>query len=385
MNDNADLERRTIHIDDSTEIDGKLLSLYSTQVSQGYIQHDIAQVEILDHLQKLLEYLFRVCSQSNQSFFKKLLSSNPDKIKSYYLYGDVGRGKSMLMELFFEACPIAQKRRVHFHAFMQEVHGFIHQWRQNNRGDPIQPLAKKLRQDTLLLCFDEFQVNDITDAMILARLFGALFDLGIIMVATSNRHPDDLYKGGLQRDRFLPFIALLKENANISKLQAKEDYRLAHLRSLSTTYYSPLDENADNFLRQSFNELTNHAPMVPGSIHVQGRQVTLSTIHGDIAMTTFNELCGNPLGPADYLEIACDFSTLLIADIPHLSPENRDEAKRFVTLIDALYEHKVKLICTAEVNPNELYPTGESAFEFERTVSRLMEMQSESYWRIGHF
>ena len=290
----------------------------------------------------------------------------------------------MLMDLFFENCPIKQKRRVHFHAFMLEVHAFNHQWRQNNEGDPIRALAEKVRKDFILLCFDEFHVTDITDAMILGRLFGEFFSLGVVIVATSNRHPDDLYNGGLQRDLFLPFIELLKNNAKVLELAATQDYRLAHLHALTTTYFHPLGEAADQFLQQSYNEFTNRAPIKPGTLYVLGRKLTLSAVHGDVAMTHFEELCEKPLGSADYLEIAREFSTLLVARIPRLCLDKRNEAKRFVTLIDALYEHKVKLICTAEVPANQLYTGGEGAFEFERTVSRLMEMQSENYMRSGH-
>lgn len=362
----------------------KLSGLYQDQVSKKHLWHDKAQVAALSHLQKLMEEVLRYADFERKSAFQKLLSSTHKRCKSIYIYGGVGRGKSMLMDLFFEACPIEQKRRVHFHAFMLEVHEFTHQWKQGNDDDPITALAAHIRDKFLVLCFDEFQVTDITDAMILGRLFSELFALGIVTVSTSNRHPDDLYQGGLQRDRFLPFIELLKQKATVLELAASQDYRLAHLHALATTYYFPIDSKAEAFLHQSYNELTNYASMESGTLRVMGREITLSAVHGDVALTNFKELCERPLGSADYLEIACEFSTLLIADIPCLSREKRNEAKRFVTLIDALYEHKVKLICTAEVSPQHLYPEGQGAFEFERTVSRIMEMQSESYLSSRH-
>jgi len=268
--------------------------------------------------------------------------------------------------------------------FMLEVHAFIHSWRQQNNTDAISALAKKIRTSVLLLCFDEFHVTDIADAMILERLFRNLFDLGIVVVFTSNRHPDDLYMGGLQREQFLIFTRLLQRESKVIELVAKEDYRLMHLHALEATYYFPLDAHASEFVLQSYNEFTNFATMQTGVLQVMGRTIVLSAVYGDIALTSFNELCVQPLGSADYIEIAREFSTLIIAEIPKLTPEKRNEAKRFMTLIDALYEHKVKLICTAEVPAQELYTEGDGAFEFRRTASRLIEMQSESYFQSKH-
>jgi cell division protein ZapE len=220
--------------------------------------------------------------------------------------------------------------------------------------------------------------------MILGRLFSKLFASGVTVVITSNRHPDDLYLGGLQREQFLIFTKLLQRESQIIELVAKEDYRLMHLHALEATYYFPLDAHANEFILQSYNEFTNFAAMQPGVIQVLGRKVTLSAVHGDIALTSFDELCVQPLGSADYLEIAREFGTLIMAEIPKLTSEKRNEAKRFMTLIDALYEHKVKLICTAEVPAQELYTEGDGSFEFRRTVSRLIEMQSESYLQSKH-
>ncbi|MDO9269462.1 MAG: cell division protein ZapE [Methylobacter sp.] len=363
---------------------GLLEKQYNDLVAQGHIQHEPAQITALHYLQTLLDNLLTNVEYNQKSPLHKLFLPKPANFQSLYIFGNVGRGKSMLMDLFFDACPISQKRRVHFHAFMLEVHAFIHQWRKQNNTDAISALAKHIRESELLLCFDEFHVSDIADAMILMRLFTRLFDLGIVVVITSNCHPNALYHNGLQRELFLPFIGLLQQKADVIDLVAKQDYRLSHLHALKTTYYYPLDEQAAKFIRQSYNELTNFAPLKPGILEVLGRKVMLSAVHGNVTLTSFDELCMQALGPADYLEIGNRFDIVVLAGIPKLTIEKCNEAKRFVTLIDALYEHKVKLICTAEVPAQELYTDGEGSFEFERTVSRLIDMQSESYLHIEH-
>jgi len=363
---------------------GLLEKQYNGLVAQGHIQHESMQITALHHLQTLLDNLLATVEYEQKSTLLKFILPRPANFQSLYIFGNVGRGKSMLMDLFFEACPIRQKRRVHFHAFMLEVHAFIHQWRRKNNTDAISALAKHIRESELLLCFDEFHVSDIADAMILVRLFRRLFELDIVVVITSNCHPNELYHDGLQRELFLPFVGLLQEKAKVIELVANRDYRLSHLHALKNTYYYPLDEQAANFIRQSYNELTNFAPLKPGVVEVLGRKVALSAVHGNVALTSFDELCMHALGPADYLEIGNRFDIVILADIPKLTIEKCNEAKRFVTLIDALYEHKVKLICTAEVSAQELYTSGEGSFEFERTVSRLIDMQSESYLHIEH-
>ncbi len=363
---------------------GQLGAVYCELVEQNHINFDSAQIPALKQLQQLLHRVETGTTVEKPSFFKKLFSPPPSKTKGLYIFGEVGRGKSMLMDLFYDHCSLSDKRRVHFHAFMLEVHAFMHQWREGNEGDPIKPLSRHIRESASLLCFDEFHVTDIADAMILGRLFSELFNSGLIMVATSNRHPDDLYKNGLQRQRFVPFIELLKQDAHIVELTAAQDYRLLHMRALSTMYFTPLGQEASEFAENSFAELTQFAKPLPGILKVNGRHIELPSVHGDIVMAGFSDLCEKALGAADYLELAYDYSALILYDIPKLNADKLNEAKRFVTLIDALYEHKVKLICTAEVSPEQLYTEGKGSFEFERTVSRLIEMQSERYWYVPH-
>jgi cell division protein ZapE len=365
---------------------GLLEKKYKEQVLKNHIQYDEAQFLALQSLQKLLDILLSTIEYERKSIVHKLLSAPPPAHRSLYIFGDVGCGKSMLMNLFYEVCPIARKRRVHFNTFMLEVHAFIHQCRQRSTPttDALSVLAKKIRDSVLLLCFDEFHVTDIADAMILGRLFGKLFESGIIIVITSNRHPNDLYQGGLQREQFLFFIKVLHKASDILELTAKKDYRLNCLSTADITYYFPLDVHAQQFARQHYDKLTHFAVLQPGTLQILGRRILLTAVHKETAFSSFEELCAQPLGPADYLEIANRFSTLIMTDIPRLSAEKRNEAKRFVTLIDALYEHKVKLICTAEAPAQALYIQGHGAFEFRRTVSRLIEMQSESYLQSEH-
>ncbi|NOQ37155.1 MAG: cell division protein ZapE [Methylococcaceae bacterium] len=364
----------------STANDNVLEKRYQELVVKRHIESDSAQVEVLGHLQQLLSHISDQVSspQNKPSILQKILYQSDLQNKSLYIFGDVGRGKSMLMEVFFEACPISQKRRVHFHNFMLEVHEFVHHWRKKHDTDPLAAFAKHLRTSTWLLCFDEFNVTDIADAMILTRLFDHLFAQGLVFVATSNYHPDNLYQGGLQRSLFLPFIKRLKQAAEILELVAKEDYRFAHFKALNRTFYIGAGIKASAFLSDSFADLTNDAATEPCTLQVQRREVYFKAAHGDILYSSFEELCNRALGSADYIEISEVFNTVFIADIPQLSIECRDQARRFVTLIDALYEGNVKLICTAAVPVGSLY-IDDGVFEFKRTKSRLMEMQSTEY------
>lgn len=361
-----------------------LRSAYHALLAAREITPDPAQEQVINKLAQLAECLAPLPKRW-LPFGKK---APPPR--GLYIYGEVGRGKSMVMDLFFNTVKVTKKRRVHFHAFMLEVHAALHSWRQEHNSntrrnpDPIPPLARKIASECRLLCFDEFQVTDIADAMLLGRLFKALFAEKLVVVATSNRRPDDLYKDGLQRERFLDFIALLKQEVEVVELAASQDYRLAQLHSLKTLYMTPINAESDRFLDEAFTHLTLHAPVEPVTLTVQGRTLTIPKACGSIAFLSFAELCEKPLGAADYIALSERFSTLLLAGIPTLSPEKRNEAKRFVTLIDALYEHHVKLLCSAEAAPQALYPEGTGAFEFQRTVSRLMEMQSDRYMAMPH-
>ena len=312
--------------------------------------------------------------------------------KGLYLWGGVGRGKSMLMDVFFRLAPLTPKRRVHFHAFMLDVHGRINRWRKlskdqrradphHKRGDgddPIAPVARSIADEAALLCFDEFHVTDITDAMILARLFEALWEEGVVVVATSNRAPDDLYRNGLNRALFEPFIAMMPEHLVIFDFDGQTDHRLRQLTA-APVYYTPLDDATDAAMDAMWARITADATMRPTELLVQGRTLVIERSGSGAARESFAALCERALGTADYLAVAETFHTLMLDRVPQMSRESRNEAKRFVSLVDALYEARTKLIMSAEVEPSGLYPSGDGAFEFERTVSRLMEMRSEAY------
>jgi cell division protein ZapE len=302
-----------------------------------------------------------------------------------YLVGEVGRGKSMLMDLFFACAEVPRKRREHFHQFMQTCHRRIHAWKTANpRGeDPIQPLADSILAEAALLCFDEFQVHDITDAMILGRLFEALFARGVVVVATSNTAPDDLFKGKPGRDAFLPFIALIKKRLNLLTLEAQRDYRRERIRGMPT-WHVPADGRAERALDAAFLELTGAPTAPPAQLQVLGRVLGVPQAARGVARADFATLCGTPLGPADYLALATQFHTLVLDGVPRLGPENFDQARRFITLIDTLYEHRCKLVASADAGPDTIYDRGENAAMFGRTASRLLEMQSQDYLVLPH-
>jgi cell division protein ZapE len=310
--------------------------------------------------------------------------------RGLYIWGPVGRGKSMLMDLFFADAPVARKRRVHFHEFMLEVHDRLYRRREDlaSRGAPpeadtIVPIAKEIARETRLLCFDEFQVTNIADAMILGRLFETLFDEGLTVIATSNRAPDHLYRNGLQRDRFQPFIELVKQRLEILELGGARDYRLDRMRNLDV-YLTPLGPWATRKLDEAFRTLSDGADGEPRVLRTQGRDVEVPRAAPGVAMAHYLDWCAKPMGAADFLCIADHFHTVILAEIPKMGPDNRDKAARFVTMIDTFYERKVKFICSAAAPPDRLYIEGDGAFEFQRTVSRLMEMQSPEYLALDH-
>lgn len=376
----SQLEQSSIHPPCDNEL---LKKKYQELIVKHHIQSDDGQIKVLGHLQQLLTIISEQVDLPSRWMVSKLKASQPETVKGLYIYGEVGRGKSMLMDVFFDACLLNSKRRIHFHVFMQEVHEYMHQWRKNNAGDPLVSLSENIAETSKVLCFDEFHVTDIADAMLLSRLFARLFKLDVFFVATSNQHPDDLYQNGLQRELFLPFISLLKQSTEIVELVAKEDYRLSHLKAMKTMFFSE-KEGRDEFIRQSFDELTNGGTVEPITLSVKGREVFFESTHGDILLSSFEELCDRALGPADYLEIASEFSTILIADIPPLVIEIRDQVRRFVLLVDTLYEQNVKLICSSSVSAEQL-SFKDKDFDFKRTRSRLVEMQSEQYLNRQHF
>lgn len=370
-----------------------ILETYRARLAAGDLTEDPAQALAAEKLELLSRHLAHYRPDSGDSWLQKLVGRKKQEApQGLYIYGDVGRGKSMLMDLFFAGAPVEKKRRVHFHAFMQEVHAEIFRYRQlpaddpekkAGGDDPIRPTAKKIAKSAWLLCFDEMQVSDVADAMILGRLFEKLFQRGVVVVATSNRHPDDLYKGGLNRQLFLPFIALFKERLDVLHLAASRDYRLQRIAK-SPVWFSPMSARSTLALDHAWNLLTDDAEGEPAEIELLGRRLLVPLQARGVARFCFDELCEQPLGPADFLAIARTFHTVMIDNIPTLSPAKRNEAKRFVTLVDALYEAKVNLLATADAPPETLYPEGEGAFEFQRCVSRLNEMQSEEYRTLPH-
>ncbi len=300
--------------------------------------------------------------------------------KGVYMHGGVGRGKSMLMDLFFATTPTPQKRRAHFHEFMADVHHRLHIMRKQkpDLADPLKPLAEELAREAWLLCFDEFLVQDIADAMILSRLFGALFDCGVVVVATSNVAPQDLYKNGLQRERFLPFIPVLENHLRVFEFKGGVDYRTARISEIDR-YNTPLGQKSEAALALAFHTLTDHEAAHPVVLSVKGHDVVIPRAAKGTAFCSFADLCEKNYGAGDYLELTRNFHNVILSGIPRLSGADKNAVKRFITLIDVLYDNKIKLICSAEVPVLELYQGSDHGFEFQRTESRLLEMQSKDY------
>jgi cell division protein ZapE len=375
------------------------LPAYRARVKAGALAHDPAQELAAETLQDLWRRLrgydppVNGAAEAEESggflarlFRRQATEETPEGApQGIYLVGEVGRGKSMLLDLFFACADVKRKQRLHFHQFMQQAHRRIHAWKQRhgNEADPIPPLADSIAAEAALLCFDEFQVHDIADAMILGRLFEALFARGVVVVATSNTAPDDLFKGRPGRDAFLPFINLIKRRLDVLHLDAARDYRRERIRGLPT-WHVPADARAERALDAAFAELTGQAHGEPCQLTLLGRRVEVPQAARGVARFDFETLCGRPLGPADYLAIATHFHTLVLDGVPRLGPENFDKARRFITLVDALYEHRCKLVASAEAAPDALYERGENAAMFGRTASRLIEMQSQDWLALPH-
>ncbi|MDP3781417.1 MAG: cell division protein ZapE [Sphingopyxis sp.] len=364
-----------------------VLAAYDALVAGGELRPDPEQRAAAERLNALQAELEAVPPRG--SLLWRLTGRKPESPRGVYLWGAVGRGKSMLMDLFYDQLHIQRKRRVHFHAFMLDVHTRMREVRKSEAGDPIPLVADALVADVRCLAFDEMVVNNSADAMILSRLFTALIDRGVTVVATSNRPPSDLYKDGLNREHFLPFIALVEAKLDVMGLNGPTDYRRDRLGD-GARWFVPADEAASAALSAAFFRLTDYPP--EDRAHVPTLDLDLGggrTLHvpkalKGVAVFSFKRLCAEARGASDYLAVARHFHSVIIVGIPRMGPENRNEAARFVTLIDALYEYKVKLLASAAAMPDGLYVAGDGAFEFERTASRLAEMQSDDYLGLGH-
>ena len=367
---------------------------YAARVAAGKIERDSAQEAVVADLARLEKRIaqHRLARKSSSlGWLFGTRACETEDIKGLYIFGEVGRGKTMLMDLFFAASPVARKRRVHFHEFMTDVHERIYALRQKaklgetNGEDPIALTAVAIAQETWLLCFDEFHVTDIADAMILGRLFKRLFELDVVVVATSNVPPSELYKDGLNRALFLPFIALIEQHMEIVPLHARADFRLEKLAG-TPVWYVPADRAADAALDEAWRRLTAGHVGEAQDLLVKGRAVHVPCAAMGVARFTFHDLCQQPLAAADYLKIAHEFHTIMIDHIPVMDYERRDEAKRFIILIDTLYDNAIKLIASAEAEPDALYRAsdGFEAYEFNRTASRLIEMRSQAYLALPH-
>ena len=364
-----------------------VLAAYDALVAGGELRPDPEQRAAAERLNLLQSELEAVPPRG--SLLWRLTGRKPESPRGVYLWGAVGRGKSMLMDLFYDQLHIQRKRRVHFHAFMLDVHARMREVRKSEAGDPIPLVADALVENVRCLAFDEMVVNNSADAMILSRLFTALIDRGVTVVATSNRPPSDLNKDGLNREHFLPFIALVEAKLDVMGLNGPTDYRRDRLGD-GARWFVPADEAASAALSAAFFRLTDYPP--EDRAHVPTLDLDLGggrTLHvpkalKGVAVFSFKRLCAEARGASDYLAVARHFHTVIIVGIPRMGPENRNEAARFVTLVDALYEYKVKLLASAAAMPDDLYVAGDGAFEFERTASRLSEMQSDDYLALGH-
>jgi len=354
----------------------RLKEEYERRRAAGDLRADAAQAPVADRLDRLAGALAAMPKGGGLlGFFKK----QPEPPRGLYIHGEVGRGKTMLMDLFFGAAEFAPKRRVHFHAFMQDVHARLHDARRAHAQDATAPVAKAIAAETRLLCLDEMQITDIADAMIVGRLFEGLLAAGTVIVTTSNLAPRDLYRDGLNRQLFLPFIALIEERMEVVTLASPVDYRLGRVKA-HETFLTPLSPEADAKLQDLWRRLTDTEHGEAAGIDVLGRKLHVPEAAHGCARFSFADLCEKPLGPPDYLALAHNFRTVFVEHIPALNPERRNEAKRFVLMIDTFYDARVRLVATSEKPPEAIYPAGDHAFEFGRTVSRLKEMQSAGWW-----
>lgn len=356
----------------------KLIERYREMIASGAIARDPAQAVAVEKLQILSNRLAVYTPPKKTDFFAFFTRTSGLVPRGLYMFGGVGRGKTMLMDLFFSSVPFAKKRRVHFHEFMAESHERIAEARKTNSGDPVPRVGEQIAREAALLCFDELHVTDITDAMILGRLFSVLFERGSVIVSTSNVPPGDLYKDGLNRDRFEPFIDLIEHQMEILELEAARDYRLDKLTS-TPHYITPIDDHTGPLIRDAWVTLTGCERGEPDVINVKGRTIDVPEAALGVARFTFGDLCARPLGPADYLAIARQYHTIIVENVPLLTPDKRNEARRFINLIDTLYDNRIGLIVSAAAGPQALYPEGDGAFLFERTASRLIEMRSPDY------
>jgi len=364
-----------------------VIDRYHALVRAGELRPDPDQAAAADRLSALQAEL--EATPPRGSTLWRMLRKTPQAPRGLYMWGGVGRGKSMLMDLFFDTVQVRRKRRVHFHEFMIDVHARLAEARKSESGDPIPPVVAALADEARLLCFDEMVVNNMADAAIMSRLFTGLIAERVTVVTTSNRAPDDLYKDGLNRQLFLPFIALIKDRLDVMTLDGPTDYRLDRLGG-AKLWHVPNGAEATRALSEAFFRLTDYpvedrAKVPSEELPIQGgRSMHVPKSLKGVAVFSFKRLCAEARGAADYLAIARRYHTVIIVGIPILGPENRNEAARFVTLVDSLYEYRVKLLVAADAEPARLYPSGDGAFEFERTVSRLMEMQSDDYLALGH-